>query len=517
MRNALVASTSTGCQCRIWMQVMSRLEVEQSIHPRYFMYYDKKQLDENLDSFLSSIDGEVFFHNELDAFKGRGFYSAEKVNVLDAKLLENIAQYELLALKMLDRLDPLSDSFSFTNRQYFFRDVLLKSLDIIDELKIDIFICPDVPHRFFDYVFLVACRIKNIEFICFDMVPFGDSSVIIDSVDDFPRLSIKEEVSPKICDAVNDKLCSVRGVSSNYKLWYMEEQKKHSDKRLLKALKILMDRMKNWKVLNPVLVYKKIFGKTVWAFYTKKGCMPKDTEFSLFELFFIHRKINKKLSIYSSLYEEKISQLNFRSEKFVLVALHFQPEATTSPTGGVFVDQLLIIEMLDRILPKDIKIVVKEHKSQFSNALESPSAGRSEIFYQRLQEFSSRVLQVSVDIKSFDLIDNAIATVTVSGTIGFESLARDKPVLCFGRSWYEHCPGAFRVKHASDLKRAWNIITSDGYFVDKEKVDSYINGVSQHFIWAKHSGVFRSISVRSTEESVENIVSGINDFFRRGV
>ncbi|MFA7682192.1 MAG: hypothetical protein WCX61_04135, partial [Candidatus Peribacteraceae bacterium] len=49
------------------------------------------------------------------------------------------------------------------------------------------------------------------------------------------------------------------------------------------------------------------------------------------------------------------------SKPFVYFPLHYQPEATTHPMGGVFADLILAARLLNDALPKDVLIYVKEH------------------------------------------------------------------------------------------------------------------------------------------------------------
>jgi hypothetical protein len=44
---------------------------------------------------------------------------------------------------------------------------------------------------------------------------------------------------------------------------------------------------------------------------------------------------------------------------------------------------------------------------------------------------------VKISINSFDLLDNALATATITGTVALESYIRKKPAILFGRSQFE--------------------------------------------------------------------------------
>jgi len=518
IKNAIVMATSSGCECDTWMLVMSSLKEKIGIHPRYFIYYDEEKLQEGKTDFLSKVGNDVFFHSELDNYKGKGYCEYKKTNVLDNDLLDFISSYELIALKMMDRFDPLSNAFAFTHRQYYFRELVLRWLDIIDELNLEIFISPDVPHRVSDYALYVACIIKEIDFIFFDTTPFGDASLINDSISDYKQDAFDLENScqtNKNNDLIVSKLNSFRGEKDNYKLWYMEEQsKKASISTHSKTFRLMGRFLIRGRIFRPFFVFNTYVAKEVWSYYVKPHSMPYNSKFRVMEKKVTDLKVSKESKSYLSIYNKLVTDIEIIKTKYVIFALHYQPEATTSPNGGVFVDQLLVIEMLDRLLPLDVVILVKEHKSQFFGVLESASAGRSKVFYDRLSQFSERVKIVSLDLNSFDLIDNAEAIVTVTGTIGIESLARGKPVFCFGRTWYQNCKGAFPIRNKNDLVAAWSKINESDFAISEEDVDKYVDKVSNYFIWGLHSGAYRKVSSRSQEETVSNIVNGVISFLK---
>jgi hypothetical protein len=255
-------ATSSGSECDTWMLVMSKLKEALGIHPRYFIYYDEEKLKKGKDRFLSEVGSDVFFHSELDNYKGKGYCKANKNNVLDNYLLDFISSYELVALRMMDRFDPLANAFTFTHRQYYFRELVLKWLDIIDELDLSIFISPDVPHRVSDYALYVACVIKEIDFIFFDLTPFGDASLINDSIDnyDFDRfLSVGDSENNKN-ELIAGKLNSYRGLKDDYKLWYMEDQLKRANISLYNKLFSLAKRVvrSGW-IFRPASIFNRTF------------------------------------------------------------------------------------------------------------------------------------------------------------------------------------------------------------------------------------------------------------------
>jgi capsule polysaccharide modification protein KpsS len=125
---------------------------------------------------------------------------------------------------------------------------------------------------------------------------------------------------------------------------------------------------------------------------------------------------------------------------------------TTCPLAESYVDQQLIIALLDATLPKDVAIVVKEHPFQRSQ-------GRIAQFYDELASYE-RVVILSKNISSHKLIEGATAIATCTGTAGWEALWAQKPVLMFGEKFYSHAPGVYDARSLESCKNAVNAIFS---------------------------------------------------------
>ncbi|WP_445680491.1 capsular polysaccharide export protein, LipB/KpsS family [Radicibacter daui] len=147
-------------------------------------------------------------------------------------------------------------------------------------------------------------------------------------------------------------------------------------------------------------------------------------------------KLRKLSSIYKQQNLPESLYSKFESgEKYIYFPLHLQPEMTTDILGGKYCDQLLAIEELVRILPKDIFVYVKENPKQTTYM-------REESFYQRLS-LINRVKYMSMDVSSYDLIDGSQGVATITGTAGWEALQMGKPVIVFGAAWYRELSGVF--------------------------------------------------------------------------
>jgi len=125
----------------------------------------------------------------------------------------------------------------------------------------------------------------------------------------------------------------------------------------------------------------------------------------------------------------------------ITVFLHTQPERTTTPEGGRFSQQWLIVQLLASRLPHGWTILVREHPMTFHG---SPRLVRDSAFYRALQAFDN-VHLASTAISPYELIERSDAVATVTGTVGFEAATKGCRVLCFGNAAYLGCEGVTRV------------------------------------------------------------------------
>jgi hypothetical protein len=161
------------------------------------------------------------------------------------------------------------------------------------------------------------------------------------------------------------------------------------------------------------------------------------------------RKRNQK-----SGYEKLVSvstegDLKSQNQKILYFPLHFQPELTTSPDGGIFSQQWSAIKALADNFKEGYVILVKEHPSQF---LINSKHVRSEIFYKAILSIASNIKLVSLDLSSDKILSSTSGVVTITGTVGFEAILNQKPVLFFGDAKYNTVTGAFNYLKDRDLE-----------------------------------------------------------------
>jgi len=123
-------------------------------------------------------------------------------------------------------------------------------------------------------------------------------------------------------------------------------------------------------------------------------------------------------------------------EKFVLYPLHFQPEASTLVLAPFFLDQVSLIEDIARSLPVGHRLYVKEHFASLGR--------RSVEDYHRIKRIWN-VRLVSPYVDSFDLLERASAVATITGTMGWEAILFERPVVAFGEMFYDDYPLLLRA------------------------------------------------------------------------
>jgi hypothetical protein len=137
---------------------------------------------------------------------------------------------------------------------------------------------------------------------------------------------------------------------------------------------------------------------------------------------------------------------------YVVFFLHYQPEESTLPRGGIFAQQLIAITKLRSITPAEVGVLVKEHPSMFRYDHTLSILVRNSQFYDFIHRLRG-VYVVPQETDTFTLIDNARAVATITGTVAIEALARGKPVICFGEAYYKHFAGVTSYRDTLDVPK----------------------------------------------------------------
>lgn len=155
-----------------------------------------------------------------------------------------------------------------------------------------------------------------------------------------------------------------------------------------------------------------------------------------------------------------------KSVPYIYFPLHYQPEISTSPHGGHYVEPTLIALLLSECMPKGWMLYVKEHPFQ-------RSLGRLSEQYRQMVD-AGNVRLVPIEESTYALMQNARAVATVTGTPGMEALVRGRPVLAFGQTFYSLTPGCYRVRDRADLVNALTAINAGAPTATHDQIASML-------------------------------------------
>jgi hypothetical protein len=137
----------------------------------------------------------------------------------------------------------------------------------------------------------------------------------------------------------------------------------------------------------------------------------------------------------------------------VALFLHLQPEASTMPMGGIFADQLLVLDLILASLPDGMNVYVKEHPFMFE-ALAQDKHERSVDFYKHMLR-DPRVRFLKRSVSSKEILDKAGYIASTVGSISWEAMREGKPCITFGWAWFSSCKSCFVVDSVASLKAAF--------------------------------------------------------------
>ena len=192
-------------------------------------------------------------------------------------------------------------------------------------------------------------------------------------------------------------------------------------------------------------------------------------------------------------------------EKYFYYSFHLEPEAVVLyQGGGLYVNQVKLIENIAASLPAGYYLYVKDHPHEF--------AYRKVEDYVRLMKVPNiRLIDQSIPGKS--LIKNAVGVLTIVGTAGFEGLVLGKQVYGFGSSYYTATPRVSYVKNIRSLRSVIYSNMSKDYADDQELyayIYSYL--LSLHDGFVNYFGKDRIVKSGIDEnENAKLISNGILD------
>lgn len=498
------------CSSPFWVDVAVNLAQQNAVTPCYWIARpDREQ------AVKEAFPG-VVFHPTFDAVKGIPPATWSEVKLLppDQTLLEALSPAALIALKMMDRMGP-GDAFSYEERVRYYHRQLRYWLSVLEFFDPYLVVFQLTPHLMFDYVLYALCQQRGIKTVMFEHIKMGELVFPFDRYENRSQVfasvvqsQLRERRSMQaplsaMAEACVDKLSGSYSTAMPFS-WQKRLERHFGVRGRLSA----WDRYPRHWLSMAKQAYHWLAAGAPPNYLKQKGRSVEESRTSGWQFLAYTWRANRTKRRLRSLYVALAQEVDLE-RPYIFVALHHQPEKSTSPEGGVFAHQFFMVDLLARCIPVGWHLYVKEHPSQLMSYSKG-ELSRSVDFYRDIASLPN-VKLVRLSMPSFDLIDHAKAVATVTGTAGWEAVIRGVPVLVFGHAWYGGCEGVFYTPTQRDLNEALRRIET-GYKVDREQVRLFTYALEQ----VCFRGYVRDVKAKEVgvtyEENVTSLTRAIQKF-----
>ena len=398
-----------------------------------------------------------------------------KETPIDAEILNSLSNYAFNFLGILR--DTTGHNFSYDERRSYYYDILKYWNTVIYNLKPDLFISYVFPHTPSCVSLYLLCK----HYYKIDTL-FVDPNPLFDKEFHIIGTSLEKLYEPILKHYNSNEILNPGHISKEF-LKSLKKKKTEKPKYILenhlklKETSTISHRIKQFgSILYKTLQNNYGFKYCDW----KKNTKPYDdvtSKMNRFEEFFFIERLRNQNKKLKEIYNRFVKDVDY-SVKYIYFASQYQPEASTSQTGSYYENFFLALDILSAAIPNDWVIYYKENSTIFSNSFMSyGSLKRSKYYYEKLSKYRN-IKMVSTDTNTFDMIDNAKAVSTITGTVAIEATARGIPAITFGSIWYGGCKSIFSIKTFDDAKVAIEKILK-GYKPDTNDLEHYLASVEK--------------------------------------
>tara|TARA_B100001057_G_C22867271_1_gene957091 strand:+ start:534 stop:2018 length:1485 start_codon:yes stop_codon:yes gene_type:complete len=373
--------------------------------------------------------------------------------------------------KILD-VHELRNWFSYYFHNFF---------KILKEKKIELIIFFSFPHEGPDFLVYKLSKILNIKTICMHPSIIPDRYFTVESFDELGRF--KNDVNIKN-DVKNINIQNIEEIYVDRIKFRNKLRKQRLSKRLSKRL--------SWGDIFSIKFLKDVIRDCL----IKLKLIYRENEKFLYKNYLENlKKIEKS--------KEEIFDL-VQGRKIIFFPLHMQPELTTSLLGGIYEDQILVLEKLNSLSKDRWIIIAKENQSQTHYQ-------RNSFFFKRLKGLKN-VFFLNRNENTKEFLDQSDMTATICGTIGFEGLLKSKKCLVFGHAWYKNIHGALKTNNSISEQQI------NDFFNEQFDKSKFINDL-QKLLSTCDKGVIsnhgRSMNNYDENLNCTQIIKNLNKFIEK--
>lgn len=320
-----------------------------------------------------------------------------------------------------------------------------------------------IPHEGYDYVIYHLCRYLQIPikivhscFIPFRRYPLDDFMV------DDPKLAAEYNRLLKEYENSSTEEIPLEGDTAEAFARWASLQPDQMRPLLMRTNPFIRRLRQRFYETNIIRIWRGILGED----YVEYGKSPAFLKAAFRKLPRLLRMIPvawkrwkfvrpaRKLSIELREYYQSLAGEPVKGEKYIYFPLQYQPEATSNPMGGgMYADQMIPLRILSRALPDDVKIYVKTHPEQLSLM-------RTREYYSEIAGIP-KVRLMKIETSTYELMKNAVAVASLTGTALWECQFFGVPALAFGYSVKNMAPLTYHVRTVEDCENALEQIAGE--------------------------------------------------------
>ncbi|MDD5041852.1 MAG: hypothetical protein PHX87_00655 [Candidatus Peribacteraceae bacterium] len=378
---------------------------------------------------LPAADQEHFAGSEVRNAHYEGVHW-NAIAPLDESIIMQMREYEAIFMAMVTRLEWKRSIPYLTRKLWYLRHLQFWS-DYLTRHRINLYLSAWVPHEIPDIIIYGLCKLRGIPVLYFDVATFRDVT--------FPGYDVRQ-AAPAVAQRYRELLAQFpTGDPARLPLkepFASYEREVVPAKGKPPAI-ASVGLPTYWEQLRTFLWERPIAFLAHAVLYVTPAGWKR--ALGALQRWVTVRRTERFYDAHTSVPD--------LTRPFVYFPLHYQPEATTLPQGGVFVDQILAVRLLNAALPPDVPLYIKEHPRK------SSWLSRSIPYYQDFLELE-HVRFVPRSFDTFALREHCSAVATITGSAGIEALVRGKPVFLFGSCYYQYAKGVFVIRSMQDCRNA---------------------------------------------------------------
>ena len=367
-----------------------------------------------------------------------------ELDSLDSSTLDKLENCEINYLKMTDRINLYG---GYQKRKDDFLTHVRYWSHILNNNNIDFVIFLNIPHEGYDFVLYSLCKLLNIKTYMFYHLPHRPGFTIMYLLDEIESHHPKLKMDIELLKTTHRDI-KIDDISDPFNFYIKELI--NTDDKIIKPYTASEKGFSTNFLSNIINKLNNLFSSLHPG---SQQTFSKKLENYIKSTIFRDPYLESPRSV-NNMYITISEDPDF-NEKYIYYPLHYQPELSTCPLGGQYVNQLLVVEMLSKAMP-NLKIYVKDHP-RIGNVF------KNKAFYKNLKKLKN-VKLINLHSDTYELINNSYAVATITGSAGLEAILKGKPLLMFGNRIYEHAPGVYKIKTFNDLRLAFESISEDFTF-----------------------------------------------------